>query len=73
MDVSNDPKDLIYGDKWVEFLSNSKAVLGSNSGSSVILRVIITLIDLLILKNYDMNSLIDFEKDFLTKMIEVMN
>ena len=67
-------QDLIYGDKWVEFLSNSKAVLGSNSGSSVILRDhnhINRLINFK--KNYDKNSLVDFEKDFLTKRIEVMN
>lgn len=68
MDVSNDPKDLIYGDKWVDFLSNSKAVLGSNSGSSVILRDhnhINRLINFK--KNYDKNSLVDFEKDFFNK------
>lgn len=38
MDISNNPKNLIFGDNWIKFLSNSKAVLGCNSGSSVILR-----------------------------------
>lgn len=38
LNISNKQKDSIFGKKWYEFLANSKAVLGSNSGSSVIVR-----------------------------------
>lgn len=38
LNISNKEKDLIFGDNWIKFLSNSKGVLGSSSGSSVILR-----------------------------------
>ena len=34
-DISNDELARIYGTKWVEFLSNSKAVLGTESGASI--------------------------------------
>jgi hypothetical protein len=37
-DISTDPKKLIFGEKWYKFLCNSKSTLGSNSGSSVLLR-----------------------------------
>jgi hypothetical protein len=37
-DISTNPKDLIHGEKWHQFIANSKAILGSNSGSSVRLR-----------------------------------
>lgn len=38
LNISNRKKDSIFGIKWYEFLANSKSVLGSNSGSSVIVR-----------------------------------
>ena len=38
LNISNRQKDSIFGIKWYQFLGNSKAVLGSNSGSSVIVR-----------------------------------
>lgn len=34
-DISNDESARIYGSKWIEFLSNSKAVLGTESGASI--------------------------------------
>ena len=37
-DISTDPKELLYGGSWYKFVANSKAILGSNSGSSVRLR-----------------------------------
>lgn len=36
--ISTDPSKLIHGDKWIHFVSSSRAILGSNSGSSVNLR-----------------------------------
>jgi hypothetical protein len=38
LNISHKEKDLIFGDDWIKFLANSKSVLGSSSGSSVILR-----------------------------------
>lgn len=35
-DVSSSEKDRIYGDKWVEFLADCKATLGTESGASLI-------------------------------------
>lgn len=35
-DISSAEEDRIYGDKWDEFLKNSRAVLGTESGASVI-------------------------------------
>jgi hypothetical protein len=35
-DVSSSEKDRIYGEKWIEFLSNCKATLGTESGASII-------------------------------------
>ena len=35
---SVDPADLLYGEDWYLFLSRSKAVLGSESGSSLVIR-----------------------------------
>ena len=37
-DISTDPKALIHGDSWYHFIANSRAILGSNSGSTVRLR-----------------------------------
>lgn len=37
-DISTDPRKLIRGDAWYQFIGASKAILGSNSGSSVRLR-----------------------------------
>ena len=37
-DISTDSKKLLYGSSWYKFVANSKAILGSNSGSSVRLR-----------------------------------
>lgn len=37
-DVSTDPRKLIRGDSWYEFMGASRAILGSNSGSSIRLR-----------------------------------
>jgi hypothetical protein len=34
-DISNDETARLYGDRWVRFLSNTKAVLGTESGASV--------------------------------------
>lgn len=36
LNFSNKSVDILFGDDWLKFLSKSKAVLGSNSGSSVI-------------------------------------
>ena len=38
LDISNEPKDVILGDDWYRFIASSKAILGSNSGSSTIIR-----------------------------------
>jgi len=38
VDISTDSKSVIYGDDWYKFIGNSKAILGSNSGSSIRLR-----------------------------------
>ena len=38
LDISTNPKKLIRGDKWYSFISNSRCILGSNSGSSVKMR-----------------------------------
>ncbi|WP_422365634.1 hypothetical protein [Pelagibius sp.] len=35
-DISTTERDRIYGEKWVEFVANSKATLGTESGSSFI-------------------------------------
>ena len=35
-DVSSSEKDRIYGEKWIEFLSNCKTTLGTESGASII-------------------------------------
>lgn len=37
-DISTNPNELIRGDDWYRFLANSRATLGSNSGSSILLR-----------------------------------
>ena len=68
LDISNREKDLIFGHKWITFLSNSKAVLGSNSGSSVIVRNHKHMRDLLAQKEkYTVSDLWTFEKDFFEK------
>lgn len=38
LDISNRKKHMLRGDDWLRFLGNSRAVLGSPSGSSVIVR-----------------------------------
>ena len=38
LNISTDPKDLIRGDAWYDFIGNAKGILGSNSGSSIRLR-----------------------------------
>jgi hypothetical protein len=38
IDISTDPRKIINGDNWICFVSNSRSILGSNSGSSVLLR-----------------------------------
>ena len=38
LDVSTDPRALIRGDAWYDFVGGAKAILGSNSGSSIRLR-----------------------------------
>lgn len=38
LDISTDPKKMFYGKSWIEFIADSRAILGSNSGSSVNLR-----------------------------------
>jgi len=35
LDLSNDPRDVIYGDKWYGFLGNCRVVLGCESGASL--------------------------------------
>jgi len=35
-DVSSNEKDRIYGNKWIDFLSNCKTTLGTESGASII-------------------------------------
>jgi hypothetical protein len=35
LDLSNDPRDVFYGDKWYGFLSNCRVVLGCESGASL--------------------------------------
>lgn len=68
LNISNKEKDLIFGNKWITFLSNSKAVLGSNSGSSVIVRNHKHMKDLLAYKEkYLPQNLGAFEKDFFKK------
>ncbi|MEN1760782.1 hypothetical protein [Anoxynatronum sibiricum] len=36
LDISTNPKDTIHGDQWLDFVEDSKFVLGSNSGSSLL-------------------------------------
>lgn len=36
LDISTRPEDTIHGDAWLDFVENSKFVLGSNSGSSLL-------------------------------------
>jgi hypothetical protein len=36
LDISTHPKDTIHGDQWLDFIEDSKFVLGSNSGSSLL-------------------------------------
>ncbi len=36
VDISTHPKNIIHGDKWLDFIENSKFTLGSNSGSSLL-------------------------------------
>lgn len=36
LDISTNPKDIIHGDRWLDFVENSKFILGSNSGSSLL-------------------------------------
>ena len=68
LNISNKEKDLIFGDKWISFLSNSKAVLGSNSGSSVIVRNHKHMKELLAYKKkYATEELGAFENDFFKK------
>tara|TARA_B100001093_G_C26848721_1_gene1024077 strand:+ start:985 stop:2211 length:1227 start_codon:yes stop_codon:yes gene_type:complete len=68
LNVSNKEKDLIFGDKWISFLSNSKSVLGSNSGSSVIVRNHKHMQELLAYKKkYAKYELGAFENDFFKK------
>lgn len=38
LDISTDPQGNLPGDKWLDFVENSKCILGSNSGSSLLLR-----------------------------------
>lgn len=38
LNISNKKKDMLTGEKWLHFLGNSRATLGSPSGSSVIIR-----------------------------------
>jgi len=38
LDISTNPKDAITGDGWLDFVENSKAMIGSNSGSSLLVR-----------------------------------
>jgi len=35
LDLSNDPRDVFYGDKWYGFLTNCRVVLGCESGASL--------------------------------------
>jgi hypothetical protein len=35
-DISNRPEDTIYGDRWLDFLMSGRAVIGCESGSSVL-------------------------------------
>jgi hypothetical protein len=37
-DISNEPGKLIYGEKWLKFIGNSRSILGAASGSSIKLR-----------------------------------
>jgi hypothetical protein len=38
LDLSTEPRDLIRGDAWYDFIGGARAILGSNSGSSIRLR-----------------------------------
>ena len=35
-DISSEEKDRIYGNEWIDFISNCKATLGTESGASII-------------------------------------
>lgn len=51
LDISTSPNKLIHGEGWLDFISDSRAILGSNSGSSVRLR------------NHDVyNALLNYQK-----------
>jgi len=36
LNISTHPKDTIFGERWLDFIEDSKFVLGSNSGSSIL-------------------------------------
>ena len=36
LDISTHPKDTIHGERWLDFVEESKFILGSNSGSSLL-------------------------------------
>ena len=38
VNFSNKSSDILYGDDWLKFISSSKAVIGSNSGSSILVK-----------------------------------
>jgi len=38
LDISTRPEDMIPGDKWFSFVESSRCILGSNSGSSLLVR-----------------------------------
>jgi len=67
LNISKRRKDLIFGEKWLEFLSNSKAVLGSNSGSSIIIRNHDQMLKLIREKSKFNDSLETFEESFFKK------
>ena len=38
VNFSNKSKDILYGEDWLEFIASSKAIIGSNSGSSILVK-----------------------------------
>jgi hypothetical protein len=46
LDISTEPRDLIRGEAWYDFVAGARAILGSNSGSSIRLRNHAVLADL---------------------------
>ena len=67
LNISNKEEDLLFGYKWLEFIASSKAILGSSSGSSVIIRDIKHSDEIIKAKKNEKPNPIHFEKKYFNK------